>query len=197
MKIIDNFFNQQDQDFIEKLLFIEENFPWYLAHTSNYTYEDYVDAIKENVGLPFEKEYHQFVHTFYGNKKQNSNHWPYFEKIFKSNKHIEINNFFRVKANLNVQVLGSTKDTHGMVHRDHPKNILKSILYYVNDTDGDTLLFDNSKNLIEKINPKKGRAVIFDSNSLHAASPPFNSKIRVVINCIIYKKNTLNDSTNK
>ena len=48
MKIIDNFFNQQDQDFIEKLLFIEENFPWYLAHTSNYTYEDYVDAIKEN-----------------------------------------------------------------------------------------------------------------------------------------------------
>ena len=58
MKIIDNFFNQQDQDFIEKLLFIEENFPWYLAHTSNYTYEDYVDAIKENVGLPFEKEYY-------------------------------------------------------------------------------------------------------------------------------------------
>ena len=113
MKIIDNFFNQQDQDFIEKLLFIEENFPWYLAHTSNYTYEDYVDAIKENVGLPFEKEYHQFVHT---------------------------------------------------------------------------LLFDNSKNLIEKINPKKGRAVIFDSNSLHAASPPFNSKIRVVINCTFYKK---------
>ena len=55
MKIIDNFFNQQDQDFIEKLLFIEENFPWYLAHTSNYTYEDYVDAIKENVGLPFQK----------------------------------------------------------------------------------------------------------------------------------------------
>ena len=187
MEIIDNFFNQEDQDFLENLLFIEEQFPWYLAHTSNSTPHSYIQKIRQNVGLPFEKEFHQFVHTFYEDEKQNSSHWSYLEKIFKSNKHVPINNFFRVKANLNVQIIGATKDTHGALHQDHPESMFQSILYYVNDADGDTLLFDNKKNVVEKVSPKKGRAIIFDSHTFHAASPPLNHKIRVVVNCILYK----------
>lgn len=187
MEIIDNFLNIDDQEYLERLLLIEEQFPWYLAHTSNYTLHTYEDSIKENTGLANEKEYHQFVHTFYSNKKINSPFWPNIEKIFRSNKHVSINNFFRVKSNLNVQIIGATRKTHGVLHKDHFKNDYFTILYYVNDSDGDTLLFNKQKNVIKNIRPKKGRAILFDSNTLHAASPPLNYKFRIVINCICQK----------
>ena len=83
------------------------------------------------------------------------------------------------------------------MHRDSPHDYLESILYYVNDSDGETLFFDNDRNLIKKVKPKKGRAIIFDSNTIHAASSPINCRFKVVINCIVYKKNRLNTSTNK
>ncbi len=187
MEIIDNFLNTEDQDYLERLLFIEEHFPWYLAHTSNYTIHTYEDGIRENSGLPNEKEYHQFVHTFFAEEKSNSPFWKNIEKIFKSNKYVSINNFFRVKSNLNVQIRGATKDTHGVLHRDHFEDNYYTILYYVNDSDGDTLLFNKEKNVIKNIRPKKGRAILFDSNTFHAASPPLNYKFRIIINCICQK----------
>ena len=54
-------------------------------------------------------------------------------------------------------------------------------IYYVNDCDGDTFLFDGTKE-IAKISPKKGRIVIFDGKTLHAGSHPYNSDFRMVIN---------------
>ena len=54
-------------------------------------------------------------------------------------------------------------------------------IYYVNDCDGDTFLFDGTKE-IAKISPKKGRIVIFDGKTLHAGSHPYLSDFRMVIN---------------
>ncbi len=186
MKVIDNFFNKEDQDFLQETLLVDTHnvFPWYLAHTSNYVPYNYTDSIRLNSGLPFEKDYHQFCHTFYADKKQNSEHWPRLEKMFMFNKHIKVKKFYRVKANLNVQIIGANEETHGSLHTDLTDNTHKSVLYYVNNSDGDTLLFDNNKNVVKRVKPKKGRAVVFDSNILHAASPPLNSRFRVVVNCI-------------
>jgi hypothetical protein len=68
----------------------------------------------------------------------------------------------------------------------------KSLLYYVNNSDGDTVFYNEKYTgqpldyLTEKmrVSPKKGRAVIFDSNQVHAASIPTEKAYRVVINCI-------------
>ena len=197
MKIINNFLDYEYQDHLEKILLIRENFPWYLHHSSNYGPENYDDYVEFNSGLPLEKEHPQFVHLFYNDEKQNSDFFPTIGKFFKSNIHFEIERFFRIKANLNIQIPNQLKDIHGPLHRDSPHDYLESILYYVNDSDGETLFFDNDRNLIKKVKPKKGRAIIFDSNIIHAASSPINCRFKVVINCIVYKKNRLNTSTNK
>jgi hypothetical protein len=76
------------------------------------------------------------------------------------------------------------------------KDIDKStLLYYVNDSDGDTFFFNNidkeyletfDLELKEKISPARGKAVMFSSNQFHASSNPVLTKRRIVIN-IVFK----------
>lgn len=54
------------------------------------------------------------------------------------------------------------------------------LLYYVNTTDGDTVMIEGNK-IVERIPPKRGRAIIFDGSILHASSTPSLSP-RIVIN---------------
>lgn len=56
-----------------------------------------------------------------------------------------------------------------------------NLIYYVNDATGDTVLFDDSNNIIKKITPKKGRVVLFPGNILHGAGIP-KEKSRCIIN---------------
>jgi hypothetical protein len=60
-------------------------------------------------------------------------------------------------------------------------------LYYVNDSDGDTIIFDDNNKIIDKIKPKKGRILLFDGNLLHSSSHPILSKKRIVINIDLKK----------
>ena len=64
-----------------------------------------------------------------------------------------------------------------------------SILYYVNDCDGDTIIFnesekDNFTNLTVKckIKPKKNQVVIFKGDVFHASSNPYLHEKRIVMN---------------
>jgi uncharacterized Fe-S cluster protein YjdI len=65
-------------------------------------------------------------------------------------------------------------------------------LYYVNDTDGDTFLFNKTKKdgpipndgkleILKRVSPKKGRAVLFDGSRYHSSSGP-SKDIRCIIN---------------
>jgi hypothetical protein len=65
-------------------------------------------------------------------------------------------------------------------------------LYYVNDSDGDTLFFDTPVKIENKIDgtltisdqytPKKGNLVYFNETVIHANRPPINTLARAVIN---------------
>ena len=62
-------------------------------------------------------------------------------------------------------------------------------LYYVCDSDGDTVIYkEREENLEgkytvkERVTPKKGRLVIFDGALYHAAEQPINSNTRCIVN---------------
>jgi hypothetical protein len=80
------------------------------------------------------------------------------------------------------------------IHVDYGRDHLVC-LYYVNDTDGDTILFDKTFNdvnpqsdfsqvdwkIIKRVSPKKGRAVLFDGRRYHSSSGP-SQDVRCIIN---------------
>jgi ectoine hydroxylase-related dioxygenase (phytanoyl-CoA dioxygenase family) len=45
-------------------------------------------------------------------------------------------------------------------------------LYYVTDSDGDTIFFDDNENEIKRVSPKKGRIAFFDGTINHCSSNP-------------------------
>ena len=107
--------------------------------------------------------------------------------IFAKKNGIEVKKILRIKAN----ILNKTnKQNH--IHPPHvdmrtPHMVL---LYYVNDSDGDTIIF-NEKYCYEEITtltvdkvitPKAGSAIIFDGLTYHSSSSPKNTKERIVLN---------------
>lgn len=102
---------------------------------------------------------------------------------------IDYNTLYRMKIN---QTLSKGKELVNMPHIDntHPHIVL---LYYVNDSDGDTILYDKlwdprhdntdvELNVLERVAPKAGRAVIFNGLRYHSSTNPINCKKRIVLN---------------
>jgi hypothetical protein len=67
-------------------------------------------------------------------------------------------------------------------HIDYPDPIAWVLVYYVNDSDGDTVFYDlDHKTEIFRCQYKKGRAVLFPANIHHKAEAPKNSPLRISI----------------
>lgn len=57
-----------------------------------------------------------------------------------------------------------------------------SLIYYVNDADGDTVFFEKDyKTIMQSVTPRKGRAVLFNGLIPHAAGIPTNGP-RCIVN---------------
>jgi hypothetical protein len=108
-------------------------------------------------------------------------------QTFAKKHGIEIKETLRIKAN----ILNKTnKQDH--IHPPHvdmttPHMVL---LYYVNDSDGDTVIFDqvwHSEKIPEltinrAISPKAGAAILFDGLTYHSSASPEQAKERIVLN---------------
>ena len=69
------------------------------------------------------------------------------------------------------------------VHTDLPDN-MKNIttIFYVNDSDGDTLIYNDTGHLLKAVKPRKNRLLVFDGSLPHTGHSPSNHKSRVLIN---------------
>ena len=107
-----------------------------------------------------------------------------------------LENILRLKANLTYQHPLEFENTYSGPHVDISDDPSKWIMiYYVNDSDGDTYIFNEAGNYTQenktfpsnltikkRVSPKKGRVVLFKGDLFHAGSAPIDSKHRVILN---------------
>lgn len=180
MQIIDDIVDIQTQENIKNTL-LDNNFSW-----------NYVDdvSIKNN-------EYQRrpgFSHHFVKNNNIVSEHYDLIKTIILNavgeTNLINARTFLQLP--LNAKFIGKGIDTP---HLDLtvPHTV---ILYYVNDSDGDTVLYDyiskdendipyfEDVKIKKTITPKQGRVVIFNGLTWHTARQP-KENVRCIINCNI------------
>jgi hypothetical protein len=109
----------------------------------------------------------------------------------------------RVKINMMMRDSTYPDDCYNTAHIDHatPQMLTskwKNVIYYINNTDGDTFFFNetvtgapgNNFNvprqltLDTRVSPERGSFVLFDANKIHASSPPKSSANRLVMNIL-------------
>jgi|TARA_R100001460_G_scaffold27944_1_gene56108 hypothetical protein len=93
-----------------------------------------------------------------------------------------------VRAKVNLKFKQEAKENTFINPPHIDTNLSNSLIgiYYINDSDGDTIIYEgnNINNLkpIQKINPKKGRMILMDGSTWHSASHPLKTETRMVIN---------------
>ena len=159
------------------------NFPWFFQNdTTNYG-SDSSRLSKNTIQHP------QLCHTFYNH--HGNSEFSHLIMPILSNLDVGVaKKLSRVKSNLNHNITNYNKTKHQNIHTDYfnvdgapLKHNYMSLLYYVNDSDGETKFF-NKDEVIYSSNPKKGTALLFNSNIEHAGSNPINSTHRMVVNFV-------------
>ena len=94
---------------------------------------------------------------------------------------------FSVKMNMQLQRSTKNYISCNYPHQDQPEHQDTWIfLYYVNDSDGDTIIFDGvgppDLEIRERITPKANSGVFFSNKFWHASSNPIRTNRRVNIN---------------
>ena len=186
--VVDDVLNKEQVDDIEHKL-TNNIFPWYLPTNKEATAIEDISKFKNNEII---KDHLQMVHNFFEiDDYENTYGYSEYKEhvLFITNRlmhYFDINrlNIRRAKANLQKQFTDNKKEYINIPHFDMNNEYSHfNILYYVNDSDGDTFLFDGyDLNVVKQVSPKKGRFFIFKGNYLHAGQHPINSWGRVVIN---------------
>jgi len=191
---IEDFLPQSYANILEDMICKSGEFLWQYNASTN-------DLKNPQIMNKSDKSYDgdQFVHALY---QEGARHSAFFDIVFpmfyfmEDKTGVALAAVERMKANLLVQK-PIDPDTYNTPHVDIPSPLTKSLLYYVKDSDGDTFLFnetfqskDPKKPLTirKRVAPRKGKAVLFNSNIWHASSNPRENATRVVLNFIFSHK---------
>jgi hypothetical protein len=170
MIIIDDVLPKTYADEIENTLF-SPSFPWYYA--DDITYGQNAGEMEKTFG---------FFHMLYSSMERVSTYGSFFEPLYHialSKAEVDIHQPYIYQARTFLQVPSIKPRLYNNKHVDMVNPHLV-VLYYVNDSDGDTHLFEGLE-IIKKIEPKKNRVVIFDGSIYHSSGTPALNK-RCVIN---------------
>jgi hypothetical protein len=167
---------------------LHAHFPWHYHPTSAYNEEEsklVPDSYKkDSVDTPF------FGHVLYDNHTVNSSFFSLFTPVVEAIPDIESSTLLRFKLNLTMSSPNTNNNTHSFPHTDLGKAVNKytTAIYYVNNSSGDTFIFNNDLSIQQRIEPRRGRLVVFDGNRLHAGNNPRQDCGRVVANINITPK---------
>ena len=170
---------------LEKLFLGSANFPWYLSPFT----------VDENYIVKNFRDGGQFTHMLVHNGEVKSSmagevlgmfNWDLIERYIGPDYKLD-----RAKANLLVRT------NPPLVHPPHvdSQSACVTMLYYVNDSDGDTVLYsDGAPNYYSGAPisftsaPERGKAIIFDGRQYHSSTTPSISDYRAVINMVFKRQ---------
>jgi hypothetical protein len=174
LKVYDGVLSKEEANFVENFL-IGSDFPWHFQPKSVSYSSEYADDDRY-------REISFFSHVFHKNYKQQSGHAWVAEKAlerFTVVTGIPVGEIIRSQANLthpiNGPQLASVPHIDDFV-RDH--NVL---IYYANDSEGETIIYENGE-IAFRVPPQKNRFVIFDGSTFHSGMLPVNNATRLILN---------------
>lgn len=152
------------------------SFEWKWYDYSSY---DYTDKLS------------QLVHPLFLEGKPVSSHYESFKSLlyfFEDRTGIEIKNILKLKVNLKPQTnVYTEEEIDASIHKDmlEDDNYI-SIVYYINDSDGDTVVYDeDKKTIVDSMTPSSGGCIYFNSNQWHKATPPKETSKRLIVNIVV------------
>jgi len=186
LKVIDNFVTNTYAEVLETMC--ESELVWRL--------EDNISGIdykKFNApGANFDGPQYGFYYFALNSDGVKS---PVFDKVLPLLYSLEEKTGITVKEVYRIRIALSTTVGKEVQHHPHVDEYTphKVLLYYVNDSDGDTFIFNETYSpgdeefpsdftLKERVSPKKGRAIVFDGLTYHNSSKPVNNTARYIIN---------------
>lgn len=182
IEVFDNILSPEECDHIEQFL-RDPKFPWFLSIGHNHCTTD-LDNIEKNSNSQ-SGEALLFTHVFYLDKLKNSDNYLLSDFIlnrFLDRSEFQFTELLRSKANFQ-PACHTTDKMYTTPHIDSSSNH-KVLIYYANDCDGDTFIFDDHQagSILKQVAPKKGRFLLFDGNLYHAAGFPGASNFRINVN---------------
>lgn len=142
------------------------------------------------VDKPIKDNIIQFTHRCKENNQIHSNFYNELNEIFKVlNRAKPFSDIERCKFNLTLPL--NTQTTNTSIHQDHTEKNYYTCIIYLNDSDGDTILYNDDLKEIARITPKKNTGIIFNSTIQHKAELPTKGP-RVVLNIVFKTKDDSN-----
>jgi len=172
--IIEKLLPQELEDKVNKLI-MGAGFPWY------WNAENIIPQTPD-------ESIFQFTHVFYLRRKPWSPYYNLMAMIagfFVEQTGLKIKRIVRIKANLIPNIAHTPEQLHNLEHSDvevDKEGNFVTFVYYVDDSDGDTVMLDGS-NITSS--PIKGNIIWFNSKLRHRSTVPVKHKRRVVINFIL------------
>ena len=178
--IIDNIVNEIEQSYIKKYMF--DHCKW--SFIEDVSLENNLHQKRPGFKLMFDKDkLNDIIYNIVLNTRKKLKLKP----LYAREELLEARSFLQLP--LNKDFIGKGVDTPHL-DRTEPHLVF---LYYVNDSDGDTVIYNyKSKSAedipffedikeLKRVTPKQGRVVVFDGLHWHTAEQPTNN-IRCIIN---------------
>tara|TARA_B100001094_G_scaffold256722_1_gene256025 strand:- start:545 stop:1072 length:528 start_codon:yes stop_codon:yes gene_type:complete len=165
-EILDDLISIGMQDYIERTV-ADPDFPWYYTESISLSNTD----DDSNSG---------FSHTVFREGYKGPYSDMLLPVLYTALGDIPLKNLLRIRLGMFIkeQNPGDHKE-----HVDQPEHIHKTMLYYINDADGPTNIYDKKGgNIIEQVEFKKGRCLVLDGKVYHSSSSPKTSPRRLVAN---------------
>lgn len=156
---------------------LETDFPWYFIQDSAFN----IKIKDKKTSLNY-----SWYHMLYSKDNNGNNILSSYYNFFYlpvltilDSFNLNIDKLYRLRLGLTTTI---GKDVINKPHIDY-QFPHKTILFYLNDSDGDTVFYKNDcKTVIKRVTPKENTAVLFNGLINHSSSKPNKNQRRIVLN---------------